>query len=102
MLFASVIEVSCVPCRGGRGAQVSRLLALHSYLHGDPASSKPDATQQAAQQAAERKADNEDLAVKVGTNCALLINKPLAWPACCTSKVACHTHCVVCGVLAMH
>ena len=57
----------CVLCRGGRGAQVSRLLALHSYLHGEP-SSKPDASAAAAQQAANRKADNEDLATKVDSH----------------------------------
>lgn len=54
-----------VCCRGGRGAQVSRLLALHAYLHGEP-TSKPDAAAAAARQAANRKADNEDLASKVG------------------------------------
>lgn len=51
-------------CRGGRGAQVSRLVALHQYLHGEPAA-KQEAAAVAAQQAAHRRADNEDLAVKV-------------------------------------
>lgn len=60
--------ISYCCCRGGRGAQISRLLALHAYLHGEPSSSskrEPAATASAAAQAAHRKADHDDLAANL-------------------------------------
>jgi hypothetical protein len=65
----AVLRVAAL-CRGGRGAQVSRLLALHAYLHGESAA-KREAASTSAAQAAQTKAENDYLAANV---CSVLCN----------------------------